>query len=213
MPVVSHVTQEEPRATLLRLSARGEPCEYEREAAEIVVIAEAMVTSEMVALPTEVGASTKWPGCETSDRGLWSWQGQRESGWKSAETPASTPNTMKIDSTTGQHTWNATRGGVGSVCERQHDKELRWGHESNALVDVQIMIPERADGSSKSKKTEDTTAVESNSEEKQRRRLRLPLTRTNDSSSINGYCDATTRGLNLLTVICMLCCHGALGVR
>ena len=48
------------------------------------------------------------------------------------------------------------------MCERQHDKELRWGHESNALVDVQIMIPERVDGSSKSKKTEDTTAVESN---------------------------------------------------
>ena len=184
------------------------------------MIAEAMVTSEIVALPTEVGASTKWPGCETSDRGLWSWQGQRESAWKSAETPASTPNTMKIDSTTGQHTRNATRGGVGSVCERQHDKELRWGHESNALVDVQIMIPERADDSSKSKKTEDTTAVESNgcqsiivqlcvhasmnSEEKQRRRLRLPLTRTNDSSSINGYCGATTRGLNLLNLYVVL---------
>ena len=34
--------------------------------------------------------------------------------------------------------------------------------ESNALLDVPIMMPERADGSSKSKKTGSTTEVESN---------------------------------------------------
>ena len=38
--------------TLLRLLAEGEPCKCEREAAEIVMMAE--VVSEMVELPMEV---------------------------------------------------------------------------------------------------------------------------------------------------------------
>ena len=50
---------------------------------------------------------------------------------------------------------------TASVCKRQRSKEFKWGHrQANALLDVLIMIPERADGPSKSK---DTAEIESNS--------------------------------------------------
>ena len=39
-----------------------------------------------------------------------------------------------------------------SMCEQQRGKELKWGHRRvNALLDVPIMVPERADGPSESK--------------------------------------------------------------
>ena len=55
MPNGLHGTQEEPQkpqVTLLRLLAEGELCKCEREATEIVMMAEAV--SEMVELPMEV---------------------------------------------------------------------------------------------------------------------------------------------------------------
>ena len=55
-----------PRATPLRPPAEGEPCECEREAAEIVVMAEG--TSRMIELPMEV-ANVDEAGWETGDEG------------------------------------------------------------------------------------------------------------------------------------------------
>ena len=50
-----------------------------------------------------------------------------------------------------------------SVCEQQRGKELKGGHRrANALLDVPIMIPERADSPNKSKGTGDTAEIEPN---------------------------------------------------
>ena len=92
VPGVPHKTQEEPqkpKATPLRLPAEGEPCEYEQETAEIVMIAESMV-SGIVALPMEVETPMKW-SCwmRNRRRGPVELTRRRESAWKSAKTSAS----------------------------------------------------------------------------------------------------------------------------
>ena len=52
---------------------------------------------------------------------------------------------------------------TGSVCEWHRSKELkRYTNESNASLDVLVIIPEDADGLSKSRETEDTTGIELN---------------------------------------------------
>ena len=56
-PDVPQKTQEEPqkpRATPQRLPAEGEPCKYEQETAEIIVIVAEGIISGMVAFPMEV---------------------------------------------------------------------------------------------------------------------------------------------------------------
>ena len=52
---------------------------------------------------------------------------------------------------------------IESVCEQQRGKKTQVGHRRvNALLDVPIMIPGRADGLSESEETEGTAEIESN---------------------------------------------------
>ena len=108
--------------------------------------------------------SMKWPaGWETSDEGLWSWRGRRDSVSKLQQAHRNNEDGQCNETTYLKYTECHSRG-VDSVCEQQYSKKNSRGDtdESNTLLDLPIMIPERADGSSKSKETEDTTEVKSN---------------------------------------------------
>ena len=90
MPSLPHKTQEEaqkPGMTPLRLPTEGEPCEWERETAKIVVMAES--TNRILELPMEVAEIDEIAvldgKLELRVREV------DDSTWKSAETQARAP--------------------------------------------------------------------------------------------------------------------------
>ena len=88
-----HKTQEEaqkPGVTPLRLPTEGEPCEWEREAAKIVVMAKG--TNRILELPMEVAEIDEIAMLDGKlEMRVREVDDGDDSTWKSAETPARAP--------------------------------------------------------------------------------------------------------------------------